>query len=72
MCCVRRRSFSQGVYIFLKQERTRDGTLSRQVNHKRVHRIYQGKGLAMRRKRRKLFRAETRVPLVLRTRAKQM
>src|ERR1700674_2177851 len=72
MCCVRRRSFSQGVYIFLQQERTGDGTLSRLVNHKQVHRIYQGKGLAMRRKKHKRFRAETRVPLVLCTRAKHM
>jgi putative transposase len=42
------------------------------VNHKRVYRIYQEEGLAMRRRKRKRFRAEARVPLVLPTRANQV
>ncbi len=35
------------------------------VNHKRVYRLYQEEGLAMRRRKRKRFRAEARVPLAL-------
>lgn len=42
------------------------------VNHKRVYRIYQEEGLAMRRRKRKRFRAAARVPLVLPTRANQV
>jgi putative transposase len=42
------------------------------VNHKRVYRIYQEEGLAMRRKKRKRFRSEARVPLVLPTRENRM
>lgn len=43
------------------------------VNHKRVYRLYQEEGLAMRRRRKgKRFRAEARVPLALPTRANQM
>ena len=42
------------------------------VNHKRVYRLYREEGLAMRRKKRKRFRAEARVPLVLPTRANQV
>ena len=42
------------------------------VNHKRVYRLYQEEGLAMRRRERKRFRAEARVPLVLPTRTNQM
>jgi putative transposase len=42
------------------------------VNHKRVYRLYQEEGLAMRCKKRKRFRAEARVPLVLPTRANQV
>ncbi len=36
-----------------------------QVNHKRVYRLYREEGLAMRRRKRKRFRAEARVPLAL-------
>jgi putative transposase len=42
------------------------------VNHKRVYRIYREEGLAMRRQKRKRFRAAARVPLVLPTRANQV
>jgi putative transposase len=35
------------------------------VNHKRVYRLYREEGLAMRRRKRKRFRAEARVPLAL-------
>ena len=42
------------------------------VNHKRVYRIYREEGLAMRVRKRKRFRAEARVPLVLPRRANQM
>jgi putative transposase len=42
------------------------------VNHKRVYRIYREEGLAMRVRKRKRFRAEARVPLVLPTRANQV
>lgn len=42
------------------------------VNHKRVYRLYREEGLAMRRRKRKRFRSEARVPLALPTRANQM
>ena len=42
------------------------------VNHKRVYRIYREERLAMRVRKRKRFRAEARVPLVLPTRANQV
>ncbi len=42
------------------------------VNHKRVYRIYQEEGRAMRHRKRKRFRAEARVPPVLPTRANQV
>ena len=42
------------------------------VNHKRVYRVYHAEGLAMRRRKRKRFRAEARVPLLPPTRANQM
>jgi putative transposase len=35
------------------------------VNHKRVYRLYREEGLAMRRRKRRRFRAEARVPLAL-------
>jgi putative transposase len=49
-----------------------NGTAKWVVNHKRVYRIYREEGLAMRRKKRKRFRAEARVPLVLLTRENQL
>ncbi len=57
------------LYIFLRREKTEDGKLRWLVKHKRVYRLYRGEGLAMQRRRRKRFRAEARVPLVLPTRA---
>jgi putative transposase len=57
------------LYIFLRREKTEDGTLRWRVNHKRVYRLYREEGLAMQRRRRKRFRAEARVPLALPTRA---
>lgn len=60
------------LYIFLRREKTEDGTLRWQVNHKRVYRLYREEGLAMRRKKRKRFRAEARVPLALPTRVNEV
>jgi putative transposase len=42
------------------------------VNHKRVYRLYQEEGLAMRRRKGKRLRAQARVPLGLPTRTNQM
>jgi hypothetical protein len=42
------------------------------ANHRRVYRVYQEEGLAMRRRKRKRFRAEARAPFVLPTRANQV
>jgi len=42
------------------------------INHKRIYRIYREEGLVMRRKKRKRFRAEARVPLTLPTDANQV
>ena len=42
------------------------------VNHKRVYRLYQEEGLAMRRRKGKRLRAQARVPLELPTRTNQM
>lgn len=53
------------LYIFLRRERTESGELRWPVNHKRVYRLYREEGLAMRRRKRKRFRAEARVPLAL-------
>ncbi len=60
------------LYIFLRREKTADGTLRWWVNHKRVYRLYREEGLAMQRRRRKRFRAEARVPLALPTRANEV
>jgi len=49
-----------------------NGTAKWVVNHKRVYRIYREEGLAMRRKKRKRFRAAARVPLVQPTRENQL
>jgi putative transposase len=49
-----------------------NGTAKWVVNHKRVCRIYREEGLAMGRKKRKRFRSEARVPLVLPTRENQL
>ena len=34
------------LYIFLRREKTEDGTLRWRVNHKRVYRLYREEGLA--------------------------
>src|SRR5260370_9957508 len=60
------------LYIFLRREKTEDGTVRWRVNHKRVYRLYREEGLAMQRRRRKRFRAEARVPLALPTRANEV
>jgi len=60
------------LYIFLRREKTADGTLRWLVNHKRVYRLYREEGLAMQRRKRKKFRSEARVPLALPTRANEM
>ena len=53
------------LYIFLRRERSEDGALRWLVNHKRVYRLYREEGLAMRRQKRKRFRAEARVSRAL-------
>jgi len=53
------------LYIFLRRERTESRELRWAVNHKRVYRLYREEGLAMRRRKRKRFRAEARVPAVV-------
>jgi len=60
------------VVHFLATGEDRGGTLRWRVNHKRVYRLYREEGLAMQRRRRKRFRAEARVPLVLPTRANEV
>ena len=60
------------LYIFLRREKSEDGTLRWRVNHKRVYRLYREEGLAMQRRRRKRFRAEARVPLTLPTGANEL
>src|SRR4029077_16273762 len=60
------------LYIFLRREKSEDGTLRWRVNHKRVYRLYREEGLAMQRRRRQRFRAEARVPLALPTRANEV
>ena len=59
------------LHRMLRREKE-NGTPKWRVNHKRVYRLYREEGLAMRRNRRKRFRAEARVPLVLPTRANQV
>ena len=48
------------------------GVVKWMVNHKRVYRLYREEGLAMHRRKGKRFRAKTRMPLELPTRANQM
>jgi len=59
------------VHELLRREQE-NGIAKWVVNHKRVYRIYREEGLAMRQKKRKRFRAEARVPLVLPTRENQL
>jgi putative transposase len=59
------------VHEMLQREQEK-GTAKWVVNHKHVYRTYREEGLAMRRKKRKRFRAEARVPLVLPTRENQL
>jgi putative transposase len=60
------------LYIFLRREKTADGTLRWRVNHKRVYRLYREEGLAMQRRKPRKFRSEARLPLALPTRANEM
>jgi len=53
------------LHIFLGRETTESGEPRWRVNHKRVYRLYREEGLAMRRRKRKRFRAEARVSLAL-------
>lgn len=53
------------LWVFLRRERTQKGEPRWLVNPKRVYRLYREEGLAMRRRKRKRFRAEARVPLDL-------
>ena len=53
------------LHILLGREKTESGEPRWLVNHKRVYRLYREEGLAMRRRKRKRFRAEARVPLAL-------
>ncbi len=54
------------LYILLRRERTASGEPRGLVNHRRVYRLYREEGLPMRHRKRKRFRAEARVPLLLR------
>jgi putative transposase len=47
----------------LRREQDEAGQPRWMVNRKRVYRVYREEGLAMRRRKRKRFRAEVRVPL---------
>jgi putative transposase len=60
------------LYVFLRREKAEDGTLRWPVSHKRVYRLYREEGLAIRRKKRKRFRAAARVPPALPTRANEV
>ncbi len=60
------------LWAMLRREKNPDGTPRWGVNHKRVYRIYRAEGWAMRRKKRKRFRAEARVLLELPVRANQL
>jgi putative transposase len=60
------------LHALLRREKNPAGEPRWVVNHKRVYRLYREEGLAMRRKARKRFRAEARVPLVLPARANQV
>lgn len=60
------------LHVLLWREKNADGTPRWPVNHKRVYRLYREEGLAVRRRKRKRFRAEGRVPLVLPTRPNQV
>ncbi len=60
------------LHALLRREKSPDGTLRWVVNHKRVYRLYREERLAMRPKKRKRFRAEARVPLVLPTQANEV
>ena len=53
------------LHVFLGREKTKSGEPRWTVNHKRVYRLYREEGLAMRRRKRKRFRAAARVPLAL-------
>lgn len=59
------------LHRMLRRENENEGS-KWTVNHKRVYRIYREEGLAVRRKKRKRFRAEARVPLMLPTGANQV
>ena len=58
--------------ILLRRDRADPGEPRWRVNQKRVYRLYREEGLAMRRKQRKRFRAEARVPLEMPTRANEV
>ncbi len=60
------------LHALLRREKNSEGTPRWPVNHKRVYRLYREAGLAMRRRKRKRFRAEARVPLQLPMRANQV
>ena len=59
------------LHRMLRREKN-NGIAKWMVNHKRVYRIYREEGLTMRRRKRKRFRAEARVPMALPMRANQM
>ena len=51
--------------ILLRREQEPDGQPRWRVNHKRVYRLYGEEGLVLRRRTRKRYRAEARVPLAM-------
>jgi putative transposase len=60
------------LHALLRREKNAEGTRRWPVNHKRVYRLYREEGLALRRRKRRRYRAEARVPLVLPERPNQV
>jgi putative transposase len=60
------------LHALLRRENEADGRARWPVNHKRVYRLYREERLSLRRHKRKRFRAEARLPLVLPTQANQV
>lgn len=60
------------LHALLRREKGLDGQPRWVVNHKRIYRLYREEQLVMRRRKRKRFRAEARIPLQRPTRANQV
>jgi putative transposase len=60
------------LFILLRREQQPDGPPRWRVNHKRVYRLYREEGLVLRRRKRKRYRAEARLPVELPKAANEM